>query len=328
MSKRTISDVSDREFDDDFDAALAVSKLPTNMAGGLKPMSEYAEISCKNIVVYQNKRDSDFHELSEAEFQALVESVKANGVFEAVIVRPLKDMPGKYEMIAGEHRWKASKSAGLLTIPARILSQCSDEKAECIFSVTNVLRRTNTIRDKVNGWWHYLEATRYKRADGIGAMVEEGIISPQIVMEANKGMRTVYKYARLHDLIDELLTMVDQKHISIEAGNELAALGVSQQTDLLPFKHNLNKTVKASQLKQLAQGKIEGMEWNEESIKSILFSEKQTKAVTLKDVTARVKTIVSERMVQSAYADVEGILIQAIDAYLEEHPEKRKGKAR
>ena len=104
MSKRTISDVSDREFDDDFDAALAVSKLPTNMAGGLKPMSEYAEISCKNIVVYQNKRDSDFHELSEAEFQALVESVKANGVFEAVIVRPLKDMPGKYEMIAGEHR--------------------------------------------------------------------------------------------------------------------------------------------------------------------------------------------------------------------------------
>ena len=284
MSKRTISDVSDREFDDDFDAALAVSKLPTNMAGGLKPMSEYAEISCKNIVVYQNKRDSDFHELSEAEFQALVESVKANGVFEAVIVRPLKDMPGKYEMIAGEHRWKASKSAGLLTIPARILSQCSDEKAECIFSVTNVLRRTNTIRDKVNGWWHYLEATRYKRADGIGAMVEEGIISPQIVMEANKGMRTVYKYARLHDLIDELLTMVDQKHISIEAGNELAALSVSQQTDLLPFKHNLNKTVKASQLKQLAQGKIEGMEWNEESIKSILFSEKQTKAVDRKSV--------------------------------------------
>ena len=68
-------------------------------------------------------------------------------------------------------------------------------------------------------------------------------------------------------------------------------------------------------------------EWNEESIKSILFSEKQTKAMTLKDVATRVRAIVNERMIQSAYADVEDIVIQAIDAYLEEHPEKRKGKA-
>ena len=327
MAKNKVSDVSNRKFDGDFDSAVVLSRMPTNITGILNPMSEYAEIPCKNIVAYQNKRDSDFREWPAEEFQALVESVKANGVIEAVIVRPLKDTPGTYEMLAGEHRWKASKAAELPTIPARILAKCDDEKAECIFSITNVLRRTNSIRDRVNGWWHYVEAIRYKRTDSIDAMVEEGIISPQIVMEANKGMRTVYKYARLHDLIDELLTMVDQKHIGIEAGNELAALSVSQQTDLLPFKHNLNKAAKVSQLKQLAQGKIEGMEWNEESIKSILFSEKQTKATTLKDVATRVKTIVSERMVQSAYADVENIVIQAIDTYLEEHPEKRKGKA-
>lgn len=326
MAKK-VSDVSKREFDGEFLPAAAVSRMPTNMAGTLKPMSEYAEILCKDIVVYQNKRDSDFHALSPEEFQALVESVRANGVFEAVIVRPLKDTPGKYEMIAGEHRWKASKAAGLPTIPARILTKCSDEKAQCIFSVTNVLRRTNTIRDKVNGWWHYMEAIKnFKGSDGIEGMVAEGIIAPEVVAEANKGMRTVFKYARLHDLIDELLTMVDHRHISIEVGNELAALSVSQQTDLLPYKHSLNKTVKAVQLKQLAQGKIDGMEWNEESIKNILFSEKQPKAMTLKDVAARVRAIVNERMIQSAYADVEEILTQAIDAYLEEHPEMRKGK--
>lgn len=327
MPKRTISDVSNREFDDEFDPSVAVSRMPTNMAGKLKPMIEYVEIPCNNIVVYQNKRDSDFREWPAEEFQALVESVKANGVIEAVIVRPLKDTPGTYEMLAGEHRWKASKAAGLPTIPARVLAECSDEKAECVFSVTNVLRRTNSIRDKVNGWWHYLEAVRYKGPDGINAMVDEGIISPQVVAEANKGLRTVYKYAKLHDLIGELLNMVDQRHISIEAGNELAALSASQQADLIPFKHNLNKVTKVSQLKQLAQGKVEGMEWNEESIKNILFSEKQTKAMTLKDVAARVRAIVNERMIQSAYADVEDIVIQAIDAYLEEHPEKRKGNA-
>ena len=50
------------------------------------------------------------------------------------------------------------------------------------------------------------------------------------------------------------------------------------------------------------------------------------KTVTLKDVATRVKSIISERMIQSAYVDVEDIVTKAIDAYLEEHPEMRKGK--
>ena len=48
--------------------------------------------------------------------------------------------------------------------------------------------------------------------------------------------------------------------------------------------------------------------------------------MTLKDVATRVKSIISERMIQSAYVDVEDIVTKAIDAYLEEHPEMRKGK--
>ena len=326
MPKRVISDVSDREFDGDFNAAVAIGRMPTNLAGGLNPMTEYIEIPCKNIVEFQNKNDSDFHSLSEEEFDALTESIKANGVFDAVIVRPLKEVPGTYEMIAGEHRWKASKAAGRSTIPARVLADCSDEKAECIFSATNVLRRNNTIRDKVNGWWHYLQATRYKGQADISEMVSEGLIPSKVVEEAKKGQRTIYRYAKLHDLIDELLNMVDRRHLGIDAGYELASLNPSQQADLIPYKSYINKTATAVQLKQLAKGNIAGMEWNDESIKSILLGEKKTKTVTLKDVATRVKSIISERMIQSAYVEVEDIVTKAIDAYLEEHPEMRKGK--
>ena len=60
MPKRVISDVSDREFDGDFNAAVAIGRMPTNLAGGLNPMTEYIEIPCKNIVEFQNKNDSDF----------------------------------------------------------------------------------------------------------------------------------------------------------------------------------------------------------------------------------------------------------------------------
>ena len=95
---------------------------------------------------------------------------------------------------------------------------------------------------------------------------------------------------------------------------------------MIPYKSYINKTATAVQLKQLAKGNIAGMEWNDESIKSILLGEKKTKTVTLKDVATRVKSIISERMIQSAYVDVEDIVTKAIDAYLEEHPEMRKGK--
>ena len=61
-------------------------------------------------------------------------------------------------------------------------------------------------------------------------------------------------------------------------------------------------------------------------LKASFWVKKKTKTVTLKDVATRVKSIISERMIQSAYVDVEDIVTKAIDAYLEEHPEMRKGK--
>src|SRR5690554_5227110 len=48
--------------------------------------------------------------------QELAESIKQFGVLQPILVRPAKD--GKYEIIAGERRWRASKLAGLDEIPA------------------------------------------------------------------------------------------------------------------------------------------------------------------------------------------------------------------
>ena len=52
MPKRVISDVSDREFDGDFNAAVAIGRMPTNLAGGLNPMTEYkiGRASCRERV--------------------------------------------------------------------------------------------------------------------------------------------------------------------------------------------------------------------------------------------------------------------------------------
>ena len=67
----------------------------------------------------------------------LAESITANGVIQPILVRPLA--AGKFQLIAGERRWLASKRAGKETIPA-ILRQVSDEQAMEITIVENLQR--------------------------------------------------------------------------------------------------------------------------------------------------------------------------------------------
>lgn len=54
----------------------------------------------------------------EAELRELADSLKAKGVLQAILVRPDPKEPGKYQIIAGERRWRAARMAGLTHIPA------------------------------------------------------------------------------------------------------------------------------------------------------------------------------------------------------------------
>jgi ParB family chromosome partitioning protein len=57
----------------------------------------------------------------EAELRELADSLKAKGVLQAILVRPDPKEPGKYQIIAGERRWRAARMAGLTHIPAVVL---------------------------------------------------------------------------------------------------------------------------------------------------------------------------------------------------------------
>jgi len=58
--------------------------------------------------------------INEAELDELAESIRAQGVIQAIVVRPQHDDPERYWITVGERRWRASQLAGLTTIPARI----------------------------------------------------------------------------------------------------------------------------------------------------------------------------------------------------------------
>ena len=70
---------------------------------------------------YQPRRDMDPQALEE-----LANSIKAQGVMQPIVVRPVGD--NRYEIIAGERRWRATQQAGLDTVPAMV-REVADEAA-------------------------------------------------------------------------------------------------------------------------------------------------------------------------------------------------------
>ena len=76
-------------------------------------------------------------QVNQEQLAELAASIAANGVVQPVLVRPLAS--GRFQLIAGERRWRASQLAGKTTVPA-ILRQVSDEQAMEITIVENLQR--------------------------------------------------------------------------------------------------------------------------------------------------------------------------------------------
>lgn len=71
--------------------------------------------------------------------EQLVQSVKAHGILENLLARPLKDQDNRYELIAGERRYRAAQAAGLEEVPITI-REVTDEQALHLSLVENLLR--------------------------------------------------------------------------------------------------------------------------------------------------------------------------------------------
>lgn len=112
---------------------------------------------------YQPRRDMHQQALEE-----LAESIKAQGVLQPIVVRPINS--GRYEIIAGERRWRATQLAGLETIPA-VIRDVSDEAAIAMALIENIQREDlNPIEEAValKRLQDEFELTHQQVADAVG----------------------------------------------------------------------------------------------------------------------------------------------------------------
>jgi ParB family chromosome partitioning protein len=146
---------------------------------------------------------------SESELQELADSIKQHGVIQPLAVRPVKGTPDRYEIIAGERRWRASQMAGLHEVPIVPLD-VSDSDALELAIIENVQREDLNAMEEAQGY-HAL-ANEFKRTqDDIAKIV-------------GKSRSHVANMMRLTNLPDEV-----QAHIvsgELSAGHARALLAV------------------------------------------------------------------------------------------------------
>ena len=266
---------------DSFDSGLAAEKMPTDVRGGKEPLEDYMSVPLNMIDEFSLKEGSDFSPPPPDYLERMIESIKTGGVIEAVTLRPKPG--GRYEVIAGATRCRAAREAGEKTIPAHI-TDVDNEKARRIFAYTNLLRRELTIRDRINGWWHYYMSA--KKEGALGAL-RGGTLNGELNEYAPTGERINYRqimrYVNLHDLPSEWIDLMEvspqtgKPGITIFAGLEVLKLSEQQQKQILPHAAKLNeRTLK--ELVKLSNGELKDKddvahEWTEENVARLIAGE-------------------------------------------------------
>jgi len=201
MANAVVSDTKRRALGKGLDSLLPRPHVaPTGEAEGGKPR----EIPLEQIDSNPFQTRSQVNEEQLAELAA---SIKANGVVQPVLVRPLVN--GRFQLIAGERRWRASKLAGKDVVPA-ILRQVSDEQAMEITIVEN-LQRTDL---------NPLEQARaFQRLSREFHMTQE-----QMAQRTGKDRATVANFLRLLRLPSSVQVRVESGELTFGHARALVAL--------------------------------------------------------------------------------------------------------
>jgi len=146
--------------------------------------------------------------INHESIEQLAESIKSQGVLQPIVVRQKPDQ--RYEIIAGERRWRAAQLAGIDTVPV-IVRDISDEEAMAIALIENIQRENlNPIE----------EARALKRlADNLS------LTHLEVAEAVGKSRASITNLLRLLSLNDDVQTMLEQR--LIEMGHARALLGLS-----------------------------------------------------------------------------------------------------
>ena len=168
-----------------------------------------------SVSLIDPKMDQPRRTFDSESLAGLADSISANGVLQPILVRKTDD---RYEIIAGERRFRASKLAGLTEIPVIVLE--ADDLAAAKFALIE-----NLQREDLNP---YEEARAYSML-----MKEYRLSQEEISVQIGKSRSAIANSLRLLDLPDEIVRMLVEGLLT--AGHGRALLGLRDKSQMVPL---------------------------------------------------------------------------------------------
>ncbi len=177
-------------------------------AGTLLEPEEEPVLRQLPVEMIQQGRYQPRHDIRSETLQELADSIRAQGVVQPIVVRPLESHDG-YEIIAGERRWRAAQIAGLAEVPA-IIKQVPDQAAMSIALIENIQRE---------------ELNPLEEALALQRLINEFGLTHQEVAEAvGRSRAAVSNLLRLLELSEEVKRMLEVGDIEMGHARALLAL--------------------------------------------------------------------------------------------------------
>lgn len=191
---------------------MSISPSASNNAGQ-KVVQELRELSLDMIVANPSQPRRHF---DEVELQELAGSLGERGLLQPVLVRPLQG--GKYELVAGERRWRAARLAGLQSIPA-LVSRYDDRASLEVGLIENMARQ---------------DLSPVEEARACATLADEfGLSRVQIGLRVGRHETAVSSLISLLRLSAEILDLLERGELS--AGHGRALLRVKDLDARLPL---------------------------------------------------------------------------------------------
>ncbi|MET1219892.1 MAG: ParB/RepB/Spo0J family partition protein [Glaciecola sp.] len=166
---------------------------------------------------YQPRKD-----MSPDALEELSQSIQAQGVIQPIVVRPISI--DRYEIIAGERRWRAAQMAQLHVVPC-IIKDVVDEAAVAIALIENIQREDLNAME---------EAQALDRL-----MLEFSLTHAEVAQAVGKSRTTVTNLLRLNTLEDDVKRLLE--YGDIEMGHARALLALSGQAQITAAQHVAGK---------------------------------------------------------------------------------------
>lgn len=198
-----------------------LTEFESNLTYGKK----VEQIPMPKIDVFEYNNQLQPFSIDETELKALQNSIEQNGQLTPVIVRMVN---GRYQLLSGHKRYTACRNLSFKTIDGIVIDVESDEKAFDIVCQANVQRREPKPSELSKMYNTYLsmrknqEFAAEKTTDNICELF-------------NVSRKTMYRYANMSKLIEDISFLIDNKKINVNAIEDIIPLSEEQQKALADY---------------------------------------------------------------------------------------------